>query len=166
MNVNRESTSPINSAVYIVATDIPNQFQDAFNDWYDTEHLADVSDKPGVHSGMRYFANAGSPQFVAMYELTSLATVESPEFERLDTHPSEWSLRVSPRVIGVNTQRYLAELEWRTDSFALGAQFPQELSIECLNQRPDTDSLGKFTQSPNNSFARLYRVHEGNAAFL
>lgn len=160
--------------LYIVMTDIDNTQRDEFNRWYDSEHLADVASKPGVLSGMRYFAGVagkadsrqGWPQYVAMYELLDCAVVEHPSFELLDTQPSEWSLRMSPRVIGRNVQRYLAELRVSCNDCEPGQPYPQQLVIERGDSAPSPHELDILVNKTENSFFRYYRVLEGNSDHL
>ena len=62
-------------AVFVVMTNVQTPEQEAdFNEWYDTVHLADVLQTPGVVKATRYRLAAGRPkegrgQYLALYEV-------------------------------------------------------------------------------------------------
>jgi len=55
-------------AVLLVLADIEKE-EDAFNEWYDREHLPDrVRGIPGYRVARRYVALSGSPKYLALYQ--------------------------------------------------------------------------------------------------
>ncbi|WP_067887492.1 DUF4286 family protein [Nocardia vaccinii] len=67
----------MNSKMLVFSNAVAGQ-DDAFNDWYDNQHLADVLEVPGVVSGERYdlvpsaLGGGGEPahRYLAVYELS------------------------------------------------------------------------------------------------
>src|SRR5206468_493589 len=55
---------------------------------------------PGFLSGARYEAVKGGPKHLAVYELESVAALESDAYKRVRTNPTAWTKRCSPEVIG------------------------------------------------------------------
>ncbi|BCK54951.1 hypothetical protein [Nocardia wallacei] len=62
-----------NSKMLVFSNAVAGQ-DDAFNEWYDTRHLADVTAVPGVRGGERYdlVPGPGDPphRYLAVYELS------------------------------------------------------------------------------------------------
>jgi hypothetical protein len=63
-----------------VEVDCPPELEGEFHAWYNQEHIPERSRIPGFVSARRYAALEGSPRWLAAYELTSLAVLESPEY--------------------------------------------------------------------------------------
>ena len=61
-----EKASPY---VLLVRMGIPQEHEAEFNDWYNTDHVPALTGVPGVYGARRYRATAGSPTYLAMYEL-------------------------------------------------------------------------------------------------
>ena len=59
-----------------------------FHDWYDTEHIPVRMRAPGFVSGQRY-RDRGGPRFLAVYEMTHLGALKTPEYTVIKTQPSE-----------------------------------------------------------------------------
>ena len=86
----------------MVWADIPADKEEEFNRWFNEEHLGDILAIPGVLDGARYVAVKGAPKYLVSYELESVEVVENKAFEAFRVNPTEWSKRMSPRVIGTN----------------------------------------------------------------
>ena len=87
----------------MVWADVPDEVEDEFNRWYNEEHIGDILAIPGVLGAARYTTVRGGPaKHLACYELESPGVVESQQFQSLREDPSEWSKRMSPRVVGTN----------------------------------------------------------------
>ncbi|MET0349015.1 MAG: hypothetical protein ABW067_04435 [Rhizobacter sp.] len=78
---------------YVVETDIDEANVAEFNAWYDREHLPGLAAVPGTVRAARY-QRAGSPRFLACYDLVSPDTLERPEW--LAVRGTEWSAWVRP----------------------------------------------------------------------
>ena len=88
----------------LVYTDLADaKYEEEFNAWYNTEHLPELLTLPGFLDAARYVATRGAPKYLAVYELTSIEAVRSPEFSRRQRTP--WETRMSPRVTGKNLTR-------------------------------------------------------------
>ncbi|MEU6646825.1 hypothetical protein ABZ863_30370 [Saccharomonospora sp. NPDC046836] len=81
--------------------DIPAEIEDAYNEWYNTEHTPDMLTVPGVLNGRRFRAIAGAPRYAALYDLRSLNVMTSPEWQaivaRRRDNPSEAHKSIRPR---------------------------------------------------------------------
>ena len=53
-------------------------------------------------NGARYEAVKGGPKHLAVYELESLAALETPEYKKVRANPTPWTKKCSPDVIGTN----------------------------------------------------------------
>ena len=90
-----------NSALLLVSTEPPATLEEEFNDWYDTEHFPQRRSLPGFLSGSRWICLDGWPRYLALYELTSLDALASPEYRAVsDQNSTPWSQRILPRTIG------------------------------------------------------------------
>jgi hypothetical protein len=84
-------------------TDIEPAQEDAFNCWYNEEHLGRLLEIPGFLSAARYVALRGGPKYLAMYELEDHNVLRSAAF--LDTvryQPSTQRTRAAGGFIGRN----------------------------------------------------------------
>ena len=73
--------------------------------WYNQEHLPERLNAPGFLDAARYEAVRGGLRYIAVYELASVETLQSQEYQRRIQNTTEWTKRVSPTVIGRNTVR-------------------------------------------------------------
>ena len=95
-------------AILLVYTDLADEkYDEEFNAWYDTQHLPQLLELPGVLDAARYVAVKGGPRYLAAYELDSVDTVLGPTWANRPIPP--WDRRMSPRVIGKNFTRILGE---------------------------------------------------------
>ena len=81
-------------------------FEDRFNHWYDTEHIPLRMGIKGFGGAQRYI-DARNRNYLAVYELASLAVFASPEFHEIKTRPSETTAWMLANVEGFT--RYLAD---------------------------------------------------------
>ena len=83
--------------------DIDPPHEDAFNRWYNEEHISRLLAVPGFLSAARYVALRGAPKYLAMYELEDHNVLRSAAF--LDTvryQPSAERTRFSGGYVGRN----------------------------------------------------------------
>jgi len=92
---------PDTEVLFVVAHEVPPDREDAFNAWYDTEHIPAMVDRvPGFVTARRFMAvppqasPAGAawtthPKFLTLYDLENEAVLQSEAFMR-ETH-SPWS---------------------------------------------------------------------------
>lgn len=97
-----------NKGLLLVTMEPPAGLEDEFNDWYDTEHFPQRRSLPGFESGTRWVCLDGWPRWLALYDLDSLAALETEAYRAVSgPHSTPWSKRILPRTIG--RQRITAE---------------------------------------------------------
>jgi hypothetical protein len=84
-----EKTSPY---VLLVRLEIDPDHDAEFNDWYNTDHLPALTSVSGVYGGRRYRATAGSPTYLAVYELANADVPKSDAWRKAADSP--WTLRM------------------------------------------------------------------------
>jgi hypothetical protein len=87
-------TSPEKAApfVLLVRLGIPPEHEAEFNDWYNTDHLPALTSVPGVFGARRYRTTAGSPTYLAVYELAHADVRQSDAWRKAADSP--WTLRM------------------------------------------------------------------------
>jgi hypothetical protein len=91
-------------ALFVAIGDVRDGYEDEFNRWYDEEHLPMLGSVPGVLRARRFKASAGTPRYVALYDLADplaprraewQAANETPWGRRMDelTSDVDWVLR-------------------------------------------------------------------------
>ena len=70
------------TGLMMVWTDVPADKEKEFNRWYNEEHLAERLRLPGFLNGARYEAVKGGPKHLAVYELESVAALETEAYKR------------------------------------------------------------------------------------
>jgi hypothetical protein len=82
----------------IVLMDPPPAFEEEFNAWYDTEHLPQRMAVPGFETGRRYVCVRGAPRYLAVYDTTSPAVLESEAYLQCSLDRSTpWTKRIASR---------------------------------------------------------------------
>ncbi len=96
-------TIPAQAAPYIllVRLETDPEHDAEFNDWYNTDHLPALTSVPGVHGARRYRATAGSPKYLAIYELANADIPKSDAWRKAADSP--WTLRMRPRHRNLST---------------------------------------------------------------
>lgn len=61
---------------------------DEFHEWYETDHIPARMALPGFTGARRYRAREGSPEFLAVYELDSLAALATGGYARVKSSPT------------------------------------------------------------------------------
>src|SRR5215472_2403465 len=75
--------------------------QDEFDDWYDLEHIPDMSGVEGILSAQRFVAVEGWPRYAALYDLDSVEVLTSAAYRAVTGRSfSPWSRRILERVRG------------------------------------------------------------------
>lgn len=80
---------------------VPVQHEEELNDWYDMEHLEQVSSPEGFVGARRYRAVGDDTWYLALYDLTSPAVYFGAAFQRILSNPTPWSRRMA-RLYGPN----------------------------------------------------------------
>lgn len=66
----------------------PPGTEEDFHAWYDEEHIPARMKIDGFSAASRYEAVEGEPRWLAVYELSDLAALETPEYRKLKSDPS------------------------------------------------------------------------------
>lgn len=89
----------MNKGFLLVLMQPPPTLEEEFNAWYDTEHIAERLAVPGFETALRYVCTDGAPRYLAMYDLTSPAVLDSPAYLKVGFgNASPWTKRVTSRV--------------------------------------------------------------------
>ena len=166
------------TALLIVFTDVDAEHDTDFNAWYNQEHLPERLGAPGFLDAARYEALKGGPRYLAVYELESMAAMQTPEYLHMSQNPTEWTKRVSPTVIGrgmvrnVYTQMSPAE----SDPDTLGRGMAPALQIGRMDVGPEVEAryneYSATVRTPANLtvpgclFVRRYHAVEGGPNYL
>jgi hypothetical protein len=84
----------------MVYCDVAAEHEEEFNRWYNDEHIPERLAIPGVLSAARYKAMAGGPTYLACYKLASADAWHAEAWQQRLKHPTAWSKRMAPSVIG------------------------------------------------------------------
>ncbi|HTT75501.1 MAG TPA: DUF4286 family protein [Candidatus Binataceae bacterium] len=77
-------TPPPKDAEFVltVRLNTPADHEEAFNAWYNEDHIPALVGVPGVYCARRYVAAEGDPKYLAVYEMRDGAATHSPEWEK------------------------------------------------------------------------------------
>ena len=79
----------------------PAGFEEEFHDWYDSEHVPERMTVVGFETGQRFVCVSGWPRYLALYDLTTLDVLGSPEYQQAaGSKASPWTRRVRTKVMG------------------------------------------------------------------
>ena len=84
----------------MVFTNVESEHDFEFNKWYVEEHLPERLSAPGFLDGALYQATKGSPRYLAIYELESVAAMETTEYLHMSQNPTDWTKRIGPSGVG------------------------------------------------------------------
>jgi hypothetical protein len=75
----------------------PENIEEEFNAWYDSEHVPERLAVPGVLTAIRFSSvSAATPKYLAMYDLESESVLESDAYRRVaGENSSPWTRRVT-----------------------------------------------------------------------
>ena len=106
-----------NAVLFSEMTPAP-EWEQEFNDWYDTEHIPARMRAPGFTSAQRYRATEGSA-YLAVYEMETADALKTPEYQLIKGQPSTLTARMLGGVSGFT--RYICEESgrWETPGSSL-----------------------------------------------
>jgi hypothetical protein len=90
----------VRKGMLLVLMQPPAHLEEEYNDWYDTEHLADRLSAPGFETGQRYVSTGGGPRtYIAVYDLADVHVLETPEYRKLSGNSfTPWTKRLMRRI--------------------------------------------------------------------
>jgi hypothetical protein len=160
--------------LFLVYTNLVDpKYEEEFNAWYNTEHLPELLTLPGFLDAARYVATRGAPKYLAVYELTSIEAIRSPEFSRRKRTP--WENRMSPRATGKNLTRFVGRqifpsaVENSDRGMAPALQIgrmsvPDSADAE-WNEWYNTEYVPGYLTVPGVIYARRYQAVDGERSF-
>ncbi len=161
----------------MVYSDVPAELDEEYNRWYNEEHIDQLLSIPGVLSAARYEAVSGGPKYLASYELASADVCQSDAWKDVVNSPTEWSKRMSPRVIGTafisNLYRriYPAELSEETAQAGMAPvilcgrmSVPEEMD-EKFNEAYNNERLPACLKIPGYIRARRFEAVRGEPKY-
>ena len=80
------------------------QYDEEFNDWYNLEHVPQVTALPGFVRTRRYFCGSADIRYLAWYETADETIEAGPHFQSIVAGPTPWSLRLR-KLYGDNRER-------------------------------------------------------------
>jgi hypothetical protein len=166
------------TALMMVWADVPAELEDDFNKWYVEEHISERMACPGFLNAARYEVVTTGPKHLAMYELESLAALETPEYQKVRANPSDWTKRVSPDVIGTTFIRNTYEMflpDKLSDEMAERGMAPA-LQIGRINIKPEDEDgwndwynnvyIPNYEKVPGVISGRRFLAVEGEPKYL
>ena len=75
-------------------TDVDPAHEDAFNAWYNEEHIPALAAVPGVISATRYRDDTGTHRYLALYHLANPDVPNGPAWKAAAASP--WTDRLRP----------------------------------------------------------------------
>ena len=73
---------------------VPPEHEQALNDWYEQEHLAQIVALPGFVRGRRYRLEGDAPKYLAWYDTVDETAETSPGFQGVVEAPTAWTQRM------------------------------------------------------------------------
>jgi hypothetical protein len=151
----------------LIATfDFSNVAKDEFNDWYDLEHIPERRRVPGFLSLQRWIGAEDATQSVAIYDLDSIAVLESPAYRAIGgENLSPWSKRVTakcrrllPRFEGEQILPGDATAPQNAGGLLLVAMTPAAQHETEFNAWYDTEHVPALARVPGVLIARRFRA--------
>ena len=144
-------------ALLAVMMQPPAHLEEEFNDWYDTEHLADRAASPGFESSNRYDSVTGGPQaYLTLYDLSEIRTLETPEYKRVSGgNFTPWTKRLMRRIPRF---RLLAEQIYPGDAAMVTAPFLTLVRVSDVQREAEPSIV-----SATSAYGRDHRVLQARA---
>lgn len=91
---------PVKPAILFSQMEPPAALTDRFHAWYETDHIPARMALPGFAGARRFRALSGEPEYLAIYELDSLAALETDGYQELKRTPSRLTGEMLAKVSG------------------------------------------------------------------
>lgn len=164
-----------NMGLLLTLTEPPVAMTEEFNAWYDSEHMAERLSIPGFLSARRWERECppGEGRYLATYELTSPAVLESPGYlAHVGDNQTPWS----KRCLGHTT----VFRRWACEQIVPGNRAPDERAgavfLACgdvpaeheeeFNRWYDIEHLPLLLQVPGVLGARRFRASSGSPRYI
>jgi hypothetical protein len=91
----------LGNAAMLLWYDVLNEAVDAHDDWHTREHFPERVAIPGFLRAQRWVAEAASPRYFVVYEVTDIGVLsDRPYLQRLND-PTPWTRRIMPAFRGM-----------------------------------------------------------------
>lgn len=89
----------LGSGMLMTFTEVPEEHEQDFNEWYNREHIDERTQLPGFLRSRRYLACEGTvtPKYMAWYETREVSDLAAPGYLALLADQTPWSKRVMGR---------------------------------------------------------------------
>jgi len=87
-------TAPQAAGLITVRLDVAAAHDEEFNDWYNLEHVPQLTAMPGFVQTRRYFSEKSDIRYLAWYETADECVEAGPHFQSIVTRPTPWSIRM------------------------------------------------------------------------
>ena len=87
-------TAPQAAGLITVRLDVAAAHDEEFNDWYNLEHVPQLTAMPGFVQTRRYFSEKSDIRYLAWYETADERVEAGPHFQSIVTRPTPWSIRM------------------------------------------------------------------------
>jgi len=132
----------------------PEEMEEEFNEWYDTEHIPEREAVPGILSAQRFVVNEGFPRYLALYDLESIDVLQSESYKRIGgDHLSPWTRRIIRSVQGLKRNVYkqtfpgAARISKEANALALWAYDIDAIEENELNQWYDKEWISHLKKT-------------------
>jgi hypothetical protein len=138
----------------LLSFDVDAEAVEEHDRWHTHEHLPERLSIPGFRRGTRWVTTEGTPRYMVLYEVESLATLASPAYRARLDNPTPWTARIMPHYRGMSRglcsvlgsfghgQGGAAALLRFTPRQSQAAQLHRWLLEEALPRLPQTPGLG------------------------
>ena len=157
----------------LVMMEPPEEMEEEFNEWYDTEHIPERKAVPGIFSAERFVAFEGSPRYLALYDLESVEVLQSESYKKIGIdHLSPWSKRIIRSVRGFKRNIYqqtfpgTAQIPEKADALALWAYDIEANKEDELNRWYNTDCFFQLKKMEGFIDVRRFICVEGSPKHL
>ncbi len=149
------------------------QYDEEFNDWYNLEHVPQVTALPGFVRTRRYFCDSADIRYLAWYETTDENVESGAHFHSIVNDPTPWSLRMR-KLYGNNRERMnfklmcdvgqapIADAPWM---YIVHTDIPDHI-VDEYNAWYDKEHLPRCAGIPGVLRARRYMATAGNPKYL
>ena len=153
--------------------DVPADREEEFNDWYNLEHLDQVTALPGFAAGRRYRCDDAPLKYLAWYDTVDENVEPGPDFQRLIAEPTPWSCRMR-KLYGDRRERFNFRLmrdvgrvperdtPWL---YLVHTDIPDHI-VDEYNEWYDREHLPRLVTVPGVVRARRYNAVGGSPQYL
>ncbi len=157
----------------LVMMEPPEEMEEEFNEWYDTEHIPERKAVSGILSAERFVAYEGSPRYLALYDLEGIEVLQSESYKKIGIdHLSPWTMRIIRFVRGFKRNIYqqispgTAKISEEVDALALWAYDIEGNKEDELNRWYNTDCFFQLKKMDGFIDVRRFICVEGSPRHL